>query len=109
MSIFTGAPRLHGGGALGADEVPFIGKKGEVVGWPNQMRQAFGGGGTTINIIDQRSASDPDIGVSQGGGFGQEDVIDIVVPAVKAGADRGLFDETFGGNWGARRKPLPGA
>lgn len=44
-AYFDDAPRLHGGGMLGADEEPFIGKKGEVVGWPEQMAEKYGGGG----------------------------------------------------------------
>lgn len=46
---FIGVPRFHGGGLLSADEVPFIGKKGEEVGWPKDLARKYGGT-TTITI-----------------------------------------------------------
>ncbi len=46
--MFAGAPRFHDGGVAGLapGEVPAVLKVGEVVGWPEQLRQAFGGAGT---------------------------------------------------------------
>ncbi len=41
--LFRNARRMHTGGLVG-DEVPIIAKKGEIVGWPHQMAEAFGGG-----------------------------------------------------------------
>lgn len=43
---FNDAPRFHAGlskSALGINEVPVIAKRGELIGWPQQMQQAFGG------------------------------------------------------------------
>lgn len=48
-AYFDNAPRFHSGGIVG-DEVPLIAKKGEVVGWPDQMARAFGGGNHTVNV-----------------------------------------------------------
>ena len=69
--LFAGAPRFHDGGVAGLapGEVPAVLKVGEVVGWPEQLRQAFGGADTiqatdasasyVINV-DARGATDPE-------------------------------------------------
>ncbi len=50
---FIGAPRFHGGGTLGQDEVPFIGLRGErVLSRGETAAYNRGGGGTNINIGD---------------------------------------------------------
>jgi hypothetical protein len=41
--IFASAPRFHTGGIVG-DEVPIIARKGEEVGWPDQLARKYGGG-----------------------------------------------------------------
>ena len=69
--LFAGAPRYHGGGVAGLapGEVPAVLKVGEIVGWPEQLRQAFGGSGpiqatdasaTYVINVDARGASDPE-------------------------------------------------
>ena len=69
--LFAGAPRYHDGGVAGLapGEVPAVLKAGEVVGWPEQLRQAFGNSGsiqatdasaTYVINVDARGASDPD-------------------------------------------------
>lgn len=84
-SVFTGARRFHGGGmpGLGVGEVPLIAQRGEVIGWPNQLRQAFGGsqgGGTVVNIIDQRGGGAPAVEVNrQSAGAGGSEQIDIII------------------------------
>ncbi len=69
--MFAGAPRFHDGGVAGLapGEVPAVLKVGEVVGWPEQLRHAFGGASTiqatdasasyVINV-DARGATDPE-------------------------------------------------
>jgi tape measure domain-containing protein len=46
-AAFMNAPRFHTGGfpGLTASEVPIVAKKGEIIGWPDQLAKAFGGGG----------------------------------------------------------------
>lgn len=58
--ILAGAPRMHGGGWIGGDEQPVIARKGEVIGWPDQMRDAFGGDVKVevINNTGQQSRTD---------------------------------------------------
>lgn len=41
-ALFDGAPKFHEGGILGADEVPFIGLRGEEVGFPADLRRKYG-------------------------------------------------------------------
>jgi len=56
FSAFAGARRMHDGGIVG-DEVPIIAKRGEVVGWPGQMAQAYGAHApqVTVNMIEDSS------------------------------------------------------
>lgn len=59
---FDYAPRFDAGlnkRGYGLNEVPVIAHRGEVIGWPQQMQQAFGGGDTHIHYnptIDARGA-----------------------------------------------------
>lgn len=59
-AYFDDAKRMHTGGIVG-DEVPIIAKKGEVVGWPDQLAAAYGGGArgggasapqVTVNVVN---------------------------------------------------------
>ena len=56
MDPFSIVPRMHAGGEIdwAAGERPIVAKVGEVVGWPSQMREAFGGGHTIVNHNDFR-------------------------------------------------------
>jgi tape measure domain-containing protein len=63
--LFARAQRFHNGGfpGLSSGEVPIIAKKGEIVGWPDQMAAAFGGGhstqSNTFHIAVNGSAGTP--------------------------------------------------
>ena len=68
--LFAGAPRYHDGGIAGLapGEVPAVLKVGEVVGWPEQLRQAFGGSNAVMATdasssyvinVDARGSGDP--------------------------------------------------
>jgi len=62
---FTGAPRFAAGlgqRAPGINEVPILAKRGELVGWPNQMQAAFGGGGARVNIVNNNDFRGADPG-----------------------------------------------
>ena len=53
-AYFDDAPRFHSGGIVG-DEVPIIAKRGEEVGWPDQLARKCGGGGApqvNVNLIE---------------------------------------------------------
>lgn len=51
-STWAHAQRFHSGfGTVGAGERPIIARDGELVGWPEQFAQAFGGrGGSTVHV-----------------------------------------------------------
>lgn len=113
-SVFQGAPRFHSGGQLGLQpgEVPFIGKKGEIIGWPDQLAQAFGGNGAApqvvVNFIDQGGAIPKNTQVTQRSGGPGITVIDIMVPAMEQAMGSGRLDQTMG-QFGGARQPVPGA
>lgn len=48
---FLGAKHFQSGGFVGG-EVPIVAHKGEIVGWPDQLRRAFGGGGA-VSVVNQ--------------------------------------------------------
>lgn len=83
-AYFENAPRFGSGlnaSAPGINEIPILAHRGEVVGWPDQMRQVFGGGGATtvapVFNIDARGAQK---------GAGEE-----IVSALKAFVDTPMF------------------
>jgi tape measure domain-containing protein len=61
-SAWKNAVKQHVGGMVGfrSGEVPITAMKGEITGWPNQLRHAFGGGQSTTNNYN--------VNVSGGGG-----------------------------------------
>lgn len=88
-----------GASGLGINEVPIIAHKGEVVGWPSQMRDAFGGGAQKIVIEDHSNR-----GVkfeerkSQNPGELRLAVQDIVAEGIASGQ----FDEVNAARYGSR-------
>jgi hypothetical protein len=70
-SVFVNAPRFAAGlGARtpGINEVPVLAHRGEVIGWPSQMRQAFGGGSAVnikVNVVNAPAGVD-DVRSSRG-------------------------------------------
>lgn len=105
--VYEGAPRLHGGGVLGPDEIPFIGKKGEVVGWPSQMAQAFGGAvNLKVEVINQGGGALEETGREQARGPNGEQIMRIFVrDAVRQGMNQGDYDKQMGSNFGTQRVP----
>ncbi len=84
-SYFASLPRFGRGGwpGLTPGEVPIVAHKGEVIGWPDQMKSAFGSGKTEIQInnyagnnVEARNERGPD---------GERVVIDIMKKAVASG------------------------
>ena len=105
-ALFENAPRFHEGGRLGADEQAIIGKKGEVIGWPEQMRRAFGGSDVKIEIIDQRGGGAPPIEQqNERGPDGRETIRLIVRREVAAALDEGAMDKPMRTNFGVNRAP----
>lgn len=89
LDAFRNAPRFKRGGQVGLapGEVPIVAHEGEVIGWPNQMRRAFGGGGDgglRVVVEDHRrmAANDsggPPIGISEGMGPDGERQVRVMV------------------------------
>lgn len=106
-SVFENAPRFHTGTPnLAPDEVPFIGKKGEVIGWPDQLRRAFGGSDTVVQIVDQRGAGDPPIETQRTTGpDGRQVIRAIVRRELKTAIADGAIDSDMRQNFGTSRVP----
>jgi hypothetical protein len=95
MAVFADAPRFHRGGTVGAGEVPIIAKEGEVVGWPAQLRRAFGSD-VVVQIIDQRSSGTrPEVSHERGPG-GREVIRVLIREEVGRGIAQGWWDQSLG-------------
>ncbi|MBT4018540.1 MAG: phage tail tape measure protein [Alphaproteobacteria bacterium] len=101
-AVFNNAPRFHSGGLVGG-EVPVIAKKGEVIGWPGQMREAFGSE-VVVQVIDQRGTQSASIETSSTRGPSGEELIRILVrDAVEQEFDSGGADRMMKRNYAASR------
>lgn len=106
-ALFENAPRFHSGTpSLAPGEVPMIGMKGEVVGWPDQLRRAFGGSDVSIQIIDQRGAGAPPIEQRrERGPDGHETISFLVRREMTSAFNDGAMDRAIRGNYGIGRTP----
>lgn len=108
MSVLAGAPRFHGGGVIGANEVPAILQRGEGIFTREQMAAmgpAGGGGdGTVVNIIDQRGSGQIEQRETRGSN-GQKQIDILIKDSIDRLAGRGQLDKTFGVNYGIKRQP----
>ncbi len=103
--VFEGAPRFHGGGLV-PGEVPVIAKPGEVIGWPEQMREAFGSE-VVVQVIDQRgSGARPEVS-SEWGPDGRRIIRVLIRDEVNRGIAQGAFDRALGGAFGINRRGVP--
>ena len=101
-AVFASAPRFHGGGLV-AGEVPIIAKRGEVVGWPQQMREAFGSD-VVVQVVDQRSnGARPEVS-SERGSDGKRLVRVLIRDEVNRGIAQGAFDQTMASTFGISRR-----
>jgi len=103
--VFEGAPRFHAGGLV-PGEVPIIARRGEVIGWPEQMRHAFGSD-VVVQIIDQRaSGTRPEVS-SERGPDGRRIVRVLIRDEVNRGIVHGAFDHALSGAYGLNRRGVP--
>jgi len=103
--VFDGAPRFHGGGLV-AGEVPVIARQGEVIGWPRQMREAFGSE-VVVQVIDQRSSgARPEVS-SERGPDGKRLIRVLIRDEVNRGIAQGAFDQTMSSAYGINRRGVP--
>jgi len=113
LDAFRGAPRFRRGGQAGLapGEVPIVAHEGEVIGWPNQLARAFGGGGqprVSVVIEDHRRQSGgesggPPIGIAQGlGPDGEAQVRVMVYDAFSDLVESGKLHPVMAGAYGVR-------
>jgi hypothetical protein len=105
-SLFATAPRYHGGGVVGLepDEEPIVAKRGEVVGWPNQMRAAFGSPPVSVQVIDQRANGQQAQVTSERGPDGRQMIRIMIRDEVREGIAQGSFDGAFASAFGVSRR-----
>ena len=110
-ALFTSVNRHHTGTPyLQPGEVPFIGKVGEEIGWPDQLRRKYGG------AANQNSPAVPSVRVEVHNHSGQPvqqeqvkgsdgaDVTRIIIGAVNKGLAEGRFDNMMGAAYGVKRR-----
>ena len=103
--VFDAAPRFHGGGLV-PGEVPVIARQGEVIGWPEQMREAFGSE-VVVQVIDQRSGgARPEVS-SERGPDGKRLIRVLIRDEVNRGIAQGAFDQTMSSAYGINRRGVP--
>ena len=101
--VFADAPRYHRGGLVG-DERPVIARRGEVIGWPEQMRAAFGGGDVVVQIVDQRSGgATPEVSETRGPD-GRRMIRILLRDEVNRGLVAGDYDTALERGFGLRRR-----
>ncbi|MCW5699970.1 MAG: hypothetical protein KIT00_09025 [Rhodospirillales bacterium] len=106
LAAFADAPRFHGGGLVGHGEVPIVAKQGEVIGWPEQMRRAFGSE-VVVQIIDQRSSgAQPEV-TRERGPDGRQVIRVLIREEVGRGLAQGWWDQTMGSAYGLNRRGVP--
>jgi len=102
---FEGALRFHGGGLV-PGEVPVIARQGEVIGWPEQMREAFGSD-VVVQVIDQRSnGAKPEVS-SERGANGKQMIRVLIRDEVNRGFAQGAFDNAMSSSFGVNRRGVP--
>lgn len=105
-AYFDDAKRMHTGGIVG-DEVPIIARKGEVVGWPNQLAAAYGasgGGGSNVQVnVNVNNTSGSDVQVQQQkNASGGVDLNVMVKQAVDSNIASGAHDNSLGGRFAVK-------
>lgn len=103
--VFARAPRFHTGGIV-AGEVPAILRRGEGVFTEAQMAAlAPAGGGTMVQIIDQRGANAAPAEVQEGRGPNGERQLRVLIrDTVKGLLSDGSMDATMRGNFNIARR-----
>lgn len=97
---FAGAQHFAGGGSVGG--VPIVAHRGEIVGWPNQLKHAFGNE-VKISVINNAPGVDVDTRQRNEGGI---TAIDFVINTTNKAATDGRLDQGLGGRFGARPRTV---
>jgi hypothetical protein len=99
-AYFDDAPRFHGGGIVG-DEVPIIAKRGEEVGWPDQLARKYGGGSSRAPniIINNHTEAQPQVSTDSNGDVTvtlRKMVDGMVGDSLSGGSGRRVLSQQFG-------------
>lgn len=107
-TMFSNAARHHTGtDFLKPGEVPFIGMRGEEIGWPDQLRRKYGAQSTNVTVehrTEIHNYGNEEVQTEQTRGADGVDVTKVIIGAVNAGIAEGRFDGTMGAVFGVKRK-----
>lgn len=77
-----------------------------MIGWPRQMREAFGSE-VMVQVIDQRgSGARPEVS-GERGPDGKQLIRVLIRDEVNRGIAQGAFDRSMGGAYGINRRGVP--
>ncbi|MBN9078185.1 MAG: hypothetical protein BGN87_06210 [Rhizobiales bacterium 65-79] len=102
-AVFLGAPSFHGGGTLRPGEVPFIGKEGEEIGWPDQLAAKYGSR-TVVQVVDNAGVEKR---TRKTRGPNGEEIVQVLLDRVKADYADGGFDDMNRALYGIGRNGVP--
>lgn len=97
-AYFDDAPRFHGGGMVGGDEVPIIARKGERIATPEQWADHTGPK-VVVNIINDHPNAKIEQQTRTQGGM---EIRDLIISTVNEGIVGGRSDSSLGARTGAR-------
>lgn len=105
--VFAGAQRHHTGtDFLKPGEVPFIGMRGEEIGWPADLRRKYGGR-TEVSVqhrTEIHNYSPEPVREERVRGADGVDVSRIIIGEVNKGLAEGRFDTAMSSTYGLRRQ-----
>lgn len=106
-AYFDNAPRFAAGlnaHAPGINEIPVLAHRGEVIGWPDQMRRAFGGkdGDVNVKVVVENHGADVAVTDKKRNADGSVDIRMAVRSVMQEDIARGQYDGAMGGRYGAR-------
>jgi len=106
-AYFENAPRFAAGlnaHAPGINEVAVLAHKGELIGWPDQMRRAFGGrdGDVNVKVVVENHGADVDVTDKKRNADGSVDIRMAVRSVMQEDIARGQYDGAMSGRYGAR-------
>ena len=106
-AYFDNAPRFAAGldaRAPGINEVPVLAHRGEVIGWPDQMRRAFGGreGDVNVKVVVENHGADVDVADKKRNADGSVDIRMAVRSVMQEDIARGQYDGAMSSRYGAR-------
>lgn len=105
-AYFDDAPRYHNGIDFAGGEMPAVVKRGEEIGWPQQLAQKYGGGGSNVqvNVINNHPSAQVEERKSNEGGV---DIHDFIISTVNESIVGGRADSSTAARTGVRPRVRP--